>query len=104
MVIDQQMATWVIDQLDPGESLQARIYTTILAAPPDDLFANEAFASGPEGTITSTAEVTGVTTLPSTGYPPQRNPHSDRIPITISLILIGGLCGLTLIAVRRRFT
>jgi uncharacterized repeat protein (TIGR01451 family) len=102
--IEQQTVTWTIDQLAPGESVQMQIYTTILEVPPDDLFSNEAVGLSPEGTIAATAQVSGVSTLPSTGYPPQKNSHTDRTVVIIGLILFTVLGGLTLIAVRRKAT
>jgi hypothetical protein len=69
--IDGQTVTWTIDRLDPGESVQMRVYTIILEVPPDGLFVNEAVVFGPEGAVTTTAQASGVSTLPATGYAPE---------------------------------
>jgi hypothetical protein len=69
--IDEQTVTWMIDRLDPAESVQMRVYTTILGVPPDGLFFNEAGVFGPDGAVTTTAQASGVSTLPATGYAPE---------------------------------
>lgn len=72
--IDGQTVTFFIDSLAPGEVIQMRIYTTVLESPLDGVFTNTASVNSDDGTGTlvtirsATAQVSGVSSLPSTGY------------------------------------
>jgi uncharacterized repeat protein (TIGR01451 family) len=100
--VDQQTITWTVDQLNPAESVQMRIYTTILRTPSDGLFFNEAVVLGPEGPVAATAQVPGVSDLPSTGYPQPHDSQPDRKVIMAGLGLLIGLGGVILAVMRRK--
>lgn len=90
-----QTVTFVIPSLAPGESVQMRIYTTVLSSPAGGLFINEASVMDrtAQGVlaprVTAQATVSGVGTLPATGYPPPDESHNG-----IWAALIGVLAAL----------
>jgi len=67
-----QTVTFLIDRLDPGETVELRIYSRILHSPLDGIFTNSAAIVTPEGVMLAgdVGRVSGVGMLPSTGYPP----------------------------------
>lgn len=83
--LDGQTVTLTVPSLNPGESLQMHILTTIARAPQNGLLVNEATLSGigPDGIINETvlAEVSVPTGLPSTGYPPHDLPGDGEPPL-----------------------
>jgi uncharacterized repeat protein (TIGR01451 family) len=94
VAIDGQTVTFIIDQLDPGQSVQMQVFTTLLSAPSAGMLTNAAFVVvptgiGPGGTVETTvaatsAEVESVAELPATGYPPDESPRvAHPIPIWI---------------------
>ncbi|MCB9436685.1 MAG: DUF11 domain-containing protein [Anaerolineales bacterium] len=113
--IEGQTVTFYIPTLAPGESIQARIYTTVLSSPADGTFLNIATltGNGPNGqvvTASATGEVFGVTGLPDTGYPPVdekigKANDASRLPILpigggIAALL--GAAGAAVWAIRKR--
>lgn len=76
VTISGQTVTFLIDSIAPGETVEMQIVTTVLTSPLDGLFINEAVIAVPDGTGGTTildrarATVSGVSALPSTGYPP----------------------------------
>ncbi|MCZ7540196.1 MAG: S8 family serine peptidase [Anaerolineae bacterium] len=77
VTISGQTVTFLIDSIAPGETVEMRIVTTVLTSPLDGLFVNEAIIAVPDGAGGTTildrarATVSGVSVLPSTGYPPR---------------------------------
>ncbi len=77
VTISGQTVTFLIDSIAPGETVQMQIVTTVLTSPLDGVFVNEAIIAVPDGaggTVIldrAQATVSGVSVLPSTGYPPQ---------------------------------
>ena len=75
--ISGQTVTFTIDSIGPGETVEMQIVTTVISSPLDGQFVNEAIIPVPDGaggTIIldrAQATVSGVSVLPSTGYPPQ---------------------------------
>lgn len=97
--INGQTVTFFIPWLDPGESVQMRINTTVLRSPAGDILTNEASLTGigPDGSAISrraTAVVPLVTELPATGYPPHRtSTHFDWLSLLAAaglLVLVSG--------------
>jgi uncharacterized repeat protein (TIGR01451 family) len=72
--ISDQMVVFTIPVLNPGESVQMKINTTVLQSPPNGVVVNQAMlaATSSEGPITrkAAAELFLPTMLPATGYPP----------------------------------
>jgi len=102
--VDGQTVTFFIPVLDPGETIQARIHTTVVQSPAAGEFANTATISGqgPSGTVTDSgsAIVTASTLLPSTGYPPAESSDSSHTVLVLALggLIVVSLCG---VAIRR---
>jgi uncharacterized repeat protein (TIGR01451 family) len=75
--INEQSVEFTIPVLNPGESVEMRINTTVLRGPADGVLINQVLLSGtgPNGAITdnAVAEVPVPTTLPATGYPPEQD-------------------------------
>jgi len=77
VTISGQTVTFLIDSIAPGETVEMQIVTTVLTSPLDGLFVNEAVIAVPDGAGGTTildraqATVSGVSMLPSTGYPPR---------------------------------
>jgi uncharacterized repeat protein (TIGR01451 family) len=72
--IDDRTVKFKIPVLNPGESVQMRINTTVLRGPEDGVLTNQVLLSGtgPNGDVTdnAVAEVPVPTILPATGFPP----------------------------------
>ena len=84
--VNSQAVTFIIPTLNPGESIQARIYTTILESPLDGMFDNTVVLQN-YGKSASAA-VPALTQLPSTGYSPMDEPqHSTNTAMKISVAL-----------------
>ena len=78
VTISGQTVTFNIDWLDPGESINAQVVTTVLRSPVGGVFDNTVNLTGfgPTGitrTASASAEVPIVLRLPATGYPPRDN-------------------------------
>ncbi|MBN1679447.1 MAG: DUF11 domain-containing protein [Anaerolineae bacterium] len=72
VTIDGQTVRIVIDKLEPGQTATIRIVTTVLGSPADGMLVNDVALMADDGvTRAASAVVSVVTTLPSTGYPPQ---------------------------------
>ncbi len=89
--VNGQDVTFNIPVLNPGQTVIAHIYTTVLRSPYDGRFENTALLTGtdPIGavqTATDTAVVQGVSGLPATGYPPQAK-HTSRLWVWVLLAL-----------------
>ncbi len=73
--IRDQVVVFTIPVLEPGETVQMQIDTTVVRSPANGVLVNQVMlaASGPEGplTRTTTAKISLPTTLPATGYPPR---------------------------------
>lgn len=100
--ISGQTITFNIPFLDPGETIQARIYTTVISSPLAGLFPNTADLTGvgPNGEVvrrSASAEVPVATGLPDTGYPPVKQTTAspaDGLPIwplgpAVGFLLLG---------------
>jgi len=98
--INGQTINFQLDALDPGEAVQMRINTTVIAAPPNGSLINQAslVGQGPAGPVThqSLAEVSVPTSLPATGYPPQDLPGEGEP--SVYLFALGALCAVALMA------
>ncbi len=91
VTISGQTVTFNIPYLDPGESIQMTIVTTVLSSPLDGQFENLATltGNGTSGTVTtrSVSSVVSVATgLPATGYPPTVEEQGQSLPFTSLLI------------------
>ncbi len=83
VTVSGQDVTFNIPVLNPGQTVIAHVYTTVLRSPLEGRFENTAYLTGtdPIGTVqtaTDTAIVQGVSGLPATGYPPQAE-HGSRL-------------------------
>jgi uncharacterized repeat protein (TIGR01451 family) len=61
--------TFTIPSLNPGESVQMWVYTTVISGPADGAITNRANLVSGSVTDSATGEVSVVTSLPATGYP-----------------------------------
>ena len=72
--ISDQMVVFTIPVLEPGQTVQMQINTTVVRSPANGVMVNQAVlaASSLEGPVArkTTAEIFLPTTLPDTGYPP----------------------------------
>lgn len=68
--IDGQSITFTIPSLEPGEVVEARIFTTVLRSPSDGMFDNTAILTAGGITLSATAVIPVPVGLPDTGYPP----------------------------------
>ncbi|MBI5961445.1 MAG: DUF11 domain-containing protein, partial [Chloroflexi bacterium] len=108
VAINGQTVSFTIPSLAPGETVTAHIYTTVLTSPLDGLFTNEASIIVPDGAggamvlANVKANVSGVGTLPSTGYPPDE--QSGFNPWWVIILAAALLLVLTLgkVVVNRR--
>ena len=94
--IEGQTVIFTIAQLNPGQTLTAYIYTTVLRSPADGVLLNIADLTGigPDGsvrTVSASAQVMVVQALPNTGYPPAegRRPVWPLIALGLGLIAVG---------------
>ncbi|MBN1563792.1 MAG: DUF11 domain-containing protein [Anaerolineae bacterium] len=75
--VDAQVVTFSIPVLNPGETAELTINTTVLGSPVNGKLVNQAVltVSGPDGTVARhvSAEVFVPTGLPATGYAPPNN-------------------------------
>jgi uncharacterized repeat protein (TIGR01451 family) len=67
--IDGSTVTFTIPYLNPGETVQMWIYTTVISSPVDGVISNEATLVSGSVTVSAIGTVNVVTSLPSTGYP-----------------------------------
>jgi uncharacterized repeat protein (TIGR01451 family) len=74
LAISDQTVVFSIPVLEPGQTVQMQIHTTVVRSPANGIVVNQALlaARSPNGPITrkTTAEIFLPTTLPATGYPP----------------------------------
>ncbi len=89
--ISGQTVTFTIPYLNPGESVEMRIMTTVLSSPLGGVFTNQAdlagtAANGDTVTTSVVATLSPATMLPSTGYPPAETPAGSQ-PVTLYLAL-----------------
>lgn len=72
--ISDQMVVFTIPILEPGQTVQMQIHTTVVRSPANGIVVNQALlaAHSSNGPVTrkTTAEIFLPTTLPATGYPP----------------------------------
>jgi uncharacterized repeat protein (TIGR01451 family) len=72
--ISDQMVVFTIPILEPGQTVQMQIHTTVVRSPANGVVVNQALlaAHSQNGPVTrkTTAEIFLPTTLPATGYPP----------------------------------
>jgi uncharacterized repeat protein (TIGR01451 family) len=72
--ISDQMVVFTIPVLEPGQTVQMQIHTTVVRSPANGVVVNQALlaANSLEGPVTrqTTAEIFLPTTLPATGYAP----------------------------------
>lgn len=93
--ITGQQVEFAIPVLNPGQSVEMRIYTTVLRSPADGIVLNQASlaASGPGGPVArkAVAEVFVPTSLPATGYPPAEDMpgHGEPSASQIALVALG---------------
>jgi uncharacterized repeat protein (TIGR01451 family) len=77
VTISGQTVTFTIPSLNPGESVEMRIVTTVLSNPAGGVLVNDAslVGAGPGGNVTAstTGTVAITTSLPATGYEPQES-------------------------------
>jgi uncharacterized repeat protein (TIGR01451 family) len=89
-----QTVTLLVESLQPGESVQMHILTTIARAPEGGQIVNEATLTGvgPNGAVNENvlAEVSVPTGLPSTGYPPHDLPGDGEPPLWV-FVLVGAV-------------
>jgi uncharacterized repeat protein (TIGR01451 family) len=90
--INGQTVTVTIPNLNPGESVQFRIVTTILTSPLAGVIDNTVHIDGTDVSATATVQVATVLRLPSTGETPQSRDWIIRatalVTLTISLIVL----------------
>ena len=102
--IDGQTVTFLIDSLDPGETAHMSVSTTVTTVSPDGVYVNTATVYGEIAQehilAQATAQVQGVSQLPSTGYPPQAKAHPNYLVWLMSIALTPFLGNL--LFVRRR--
>ncbi len=94
--IEGQTVTFTIARLDPGQTLTAYIYTTVLRSPLDGTLLNVAdlTGTGPDGavrTATASAQVSVVQALPGTGYPPAESgrPIWPWVALGLTMMVLG---------------
>lgn len=94
--IEGQTVIFTIAQLNPGQTLTAYIYTTVLRSPADGVLLNIAdlTGTGPDGsvrTVSASAQVMVVQALPNTGYPPVEGtrPVWPLVALGLGLIAVG---------------
>ncbi|MEW6580162.1 MAG: ExeM/NucH family extracellular endonuclease [Chloroflexota bacterium] len=99
--IDGQTVTFTIPWLDPGESVEMRINTTVISSPLGGAFTNEVSLTGlaPNGDV-ATARAVGTVLaadmLPATGYPPAEDAASSWLLSSWWWVALAG--GLALVA------
>ena len=88
--VNGQVVGFDIPVLNPGETAQMQLRTTVLNGPPDGLLVNQVVltAQGPTGTVTDRAvtQLSMPTRLPSTGYPPPEELPGEGEP---SIVVVG---------------
>jgi uncharacterized repeat protein (TIGR01451 family) len=67
--INGSTVTFTIPTLNPGESVQMWVYTTVISSPSDGAITNVANLTSGSVTDSATGVVNVVTSLPATGYP-----------------------------------
>ncbi|MBI5961513.1 MAG: DUF11 domain-containing protein [Chloroflexi bacterium] len=79
-----QSVVYTLPALNPGETVQIEILTTVIRGPANGILINHAAltAQGPQGVVTknAVAEVFVPTGLPATGYPPSEDLPGDGEP------------------------
>jgi uncharacterized repeat protein (TIGR01451 family) len=91
--IEGQAVIFTIGQLNPGQTVTAYIYTTVMRSPLDGVLLNIAdlTGTGPDGAVrkvSASAQVAVVQALPGTGYPPARSERSPWPWAALGLALI----------------
>ena len=97
-----QTVTFYISYLNPGESVQARIYTTVLTSPLDGLFENTAYgegvgANGVVETASGSGVVSAATGLPSTGYAPSDDESEAQSSVPTWIVIAAAIIGMCLL-------
>jgi uncharacterized repeat protein (TIGR01451 family) len=93
--ITGQEVEFTIPVLNPGQTVEMRIYTTVVRSPVNGIMLNQAslVASGPGGPVVrkAVAEVFVPTSLPATGYPPAEDMpgHGEPSASQIALVALG---------------
>lgn len=98
--VSQQTVTYTLPVLNPGQTIQIEILTTVLRSPANGALINQAFlnAQGPDGPVTTgaAAQVFVPTGLPATGYPPVEKLPGDGEPSVLAVGLVAfGVVALT---------
>jgi hypothetical protein len=112
--VSEQVVVFSIPVLNPGETAEMVIHTTVLRSPPDGRLLNKVLlaATGPDGAIAQrvSAEISVPTGLPATGYapPPGKDLPGEGEPSAAVFGLVAfGVVGLAAAFVwyrgRRRF-
>ncbi|NDJ76848.1 MAG: DUF11 domain-containing protein [Chloroflexi bacterium] len=101
-----QTVTFFIPVLNPGELVQMRITTTVLAGPESSRLVNEALlnGTGPNGAVSerAVAEMPVPTGLPSTGYPPDEMVNAGEPSVWVVGLVAFAMVALTAWFVWRR--
>ena len=71
--INGATVTFTIPYLNPGETVQMWVYTTVISSPLDGVIANQATLVSGSVTDSAVGTVNVVTSLPATGYPPSES-------------------------------
>lgn len=90
--VNGQTVVFDIPTLNPGDTAQMRLTTTVLDGPGDGLLVNQVVLTGqgPDGTVTDRAitQVSMPTRLPSTGYPPPEDLPGEGEPSVFAVGLV----------------
>lgn len=99
-ILDQAVK-FMIPVLNPGQSIQMRINTTVLRGPEDGRLIHQVLldGTGPDGAVmdNAVAEVPVPTTLPATGYPPDQDLPGEGEP-SVLVVALGSVAVVMLAA------
>lgn len=98
--ISEQMVVFSLPRLEPAETVELRINTTVLRGPTSGVLTNQAAlkANGPGGEVITSAatEVFVPTGLPATGYPPESDLPGEGEPSVLAVAALAfGVVALT---------
>ncbi len=98
--VSEQTVVYSLPVLNPGETAQVSVVTTVLRSPANAVLVNQAVleASGPQGPVSknAAAQIFVATGLPATGYPPGEDLPGDGEPSAGVFALVAfSLVGLT---------
>jgi uncharacterized repeat protein (TIGR01451 family) len=103
IAISDQTVVFTVPVLDPGESVQMRVLTTIMSSPANGILLNQVLlaASGPGGAVArnATAQLFVPDGLPATGYPPADDLPGQGEPS----VLVIGLAGFSMVVLTALF-